>query len=85
MLDRAMGASQEEFLTLPSFQTDHSSISRWRLSDEERAHIASGGDLFLANLTFGGGVQPILPLAVPQEEVLSLVLACEQAVLKGGA
>ena len=36
-------------------------ISRWTFTDEERAKIAEGADLFIEMLTFGMPLQPILP------------------------
>jgi hypothetical protein len=36
-------------------------ISRWALTDEERAAIANGEDLYIELLTFAGPLQPILP------------------------
>lgn len=36
-------------------------ISRWALTDRERAMIGSGHDLYIEQFTFGGKLQPILP------------------------
>ena len=36
-------------------------ISRWTLTDAERAKIAAGEDIYIEMLTFGGPLQPILP------------------------
>lgn len=36
-------------------------ISRWTLTDDERAAIAQGEDLYLEQLTFNNPLQPILP------------------------
>lgn len=36
-------------------------VTRWRLTDEERARVAAGEDLFVTMLTFGKPLQPILP------------------------
>jgi hypothetical protein len=83
-LEAQVGAKQEEYVTLPAFQTEYSTISRWRLSDDERRHIASGGDLFIAQLNFGNLVQPVMPMALPEGDILQQVLACEDA-LTGGA
>lgn len=82
-LESQVGAKQTEYLTLPSFQTEHTTISRWRLSEDERRCLAEGGDLFIAQLNFGGRVQPIMPLAMPEDDVLAEVLACESAIVKG--
>lgn len=77
-LELRVAEHQPEFLTLPSFCTTYTNISRWRLTDEERAYIAAGGDLFLAQITGGGGVQPIMPMAMDEGEILAQVLACEE-------
>ncbi len=79
-LEILVAENQDEFLTLPSFRTTYTNISRWRLTDIERAHIAAGGDLFIAQITCGFGVQPIMPLAVDENEVLATVLACEEGL-----
>ena len=34
-------------------------ISRWRLTDEERAQVAAGADLYLSLFTFGQPMQPV--------------------------
>jgi hypothetical protein len=34
-------------------------LSRWRLTDEERAAIAAGEDLYIGLVTFGQPMQPI--------------------------
>jgi len=34
-------------------------VTRWRFTDEERAAIANGADLYLELLTFGQPLQPI--------------------------
>lgn len=34
--------------------------SRWTFTEEERAQIAAGGDIWVTQLTFGNGLQPIL-------------------------
>lgn len=36
-------------------------VSRWTLTPEERARIATGEDLYLEVLTFGLPLQPLLP------------------------
>src|SRR5689334_8629450 len=81
-LEKVIAEHQEEYQPLPVFQTELASISRWRLSDEERAHIAAGGDLFLAQLNFGHQLQPIMPMALDESEVLPTVLSCEEALRK---
>lgn len=34
-------------------------LTRWRLTDEERALIAEGADLYLSVMTFGQPLQPL--------------------------
>jgi hypothetical protein len=36
-------------------------ITRWVLTDAERAQIAAGADLYIQQLTFGHALQPMLP------------------------
>lgn len=54
---------QEQYVPLPAAiiqRTEGQAVlTRWRLSEEERAAIASGADLFLELLTFGQPLQPI--------------------------
>lgn len=45
-------------------------LSRWRLTDEERAQIASGEDLYLCLLTHGQPLQPIMMQVGPEEWVV---------------
>lgn len=41
-------------------------VSRWTFTDEERARIAAGDDLYVTLLTFGRRMQPIsLTVGVP--------------------
>lgn len=77
-VEKVLAENQKEYLPLPTFRTQLTTISRWRLSDEERAYITAGGDLFLAQLNFGDRIQPLLPLALSEDEVLPAVLACEE-------
>lgn len=77
-LEIHVAESQEEFQTLPSFRTEYTNISRWRLTDEERAHIAAGGDLFIAQLNGNSALQPIMPMAMDESDILAQVLACEE-------
>ena len=77
-VEKVIAESHADYQSLPSFRTEIASISRWKLSDAERAHIAAGGDLFVAQLNFGGSIQPLLPLAMPEDDVLPTVLAVEE-------
>jgi hypothetical protein len=57
---------QPEYRPLPSVCTpDGRVITRWQPSDEERALIAAGEDLYLTILTFNQPMQPILLTAGP--------------------
>jgi hypothetical protein len=78
-----VGANQKEYLPLPAFHTQITTVTRWRLTDAERAHIAAGGDLFISVMDFRMPLQPILPLAIPEDDVLAIVIACEETVLRG--
>jgi hypothetical protein len=79
-LEVMVAESQPEFTTLPSFRTAYTNLSRWRLTPEERLYIMSGGDLFIAQLTGNTPPQPILPIAMPEDQVLEQVLAVEEGL-----
>lgn len=50
---------QEEYRDLPSVRTPNGQvITRWTLSDDERARVAAGEDIFITLLSHG----PINPL-----------------------
>lgn len=66
---------QEEYVTLPVLRTSMGVMSRWRLTDEERKHIAEGGDLYIIQLNGGGCLQPILPLACHPEIALETFIS----------
>lgn len=70
----------DRYTDLPTFKTENSIVSRWKLSDEERKHIASGGDLFIAILNFGSPIWPIMPIAADPDTVLETVLQVEASV-----
>ena len=80
LLEIRVAESQPEFSPLPSFRTAYTNISRWRLTDAERRYIASGGDLFIAQLNGNSALQPIMPMATPEDQVLEQVLACEKGL-----
>lgn len=81
-VETVLAKEQKEYIALPAFHTELTTITRWQLSEEEREHIIAGGDLFLAQLNFGGPNQPLLPLALHEDKVLPIVLACEDELLK---
>lgn len=50
------------YIDLPAIKIDDGHgriITRWQLSDEDRARIAAGGDIFLDVWTFGRPLQPV--------------------------
>lgn len=61
---------QPQYRLLPAVRLDSDDrrvISCWSLTDDERAAIANGADLYLQQLTFGIDLQPILPtIGLPQ-------------------
>ena len=52
---------QHEYKTLVGAKYDDppAMLTRWRLDDGERARIASGEDLYIGVLTFGGPFPPL--------------------------
>lgn len=46
-------------LTLPGFGTVPGLLTRWRPSDEERAALANGADVWIETMTFGQPMQPV--------------------------
>jgi hypothetical protein len=77
IIEVTYGADQPQYIPLPVFRTDNIVMSRWKFSDEERAYIAAGGDLFITQMTFGQGLQPILPMATSPEIALESVTQME--------
>jgi hypothetical protein len=71
---------QPEFTPLPTFRTQRSVLSRWKLTEAERKHIAEGGDLFISMMNFGGPLLPILPIAADPDTALQLMLDAEAAL-----
>ena len=67
----------KETYPLPTFNTEKCIVSRWSFSDEERAHIANGGDLFIAIANHGHPIWPFMPVAAEPEQALSLVMEME--------
>jgi hypothetical protein len=76
----AASDGSDKYSPLPTFHTEKAVISRWKLSDEERAHFANGGDLFVAILNFGQPIWPIMPIAMGPEQALETLLEVEQQV-----
>jgi hypothetical protein len=65
---------QAEYQPLPVVRMDNAVMSRWTLTDEERKHIADGGDLFICCMNFGGPLQPILPIADTPEHAMQIMI-----------
>jgi hypothetical protein len=76
----AASDGSDKYERLPTFRTDKAVISRWRLTDEERQHIADGGDLFVCILNFGQPIWPIMPIAASPELALETLLRVEEHV-----
>ena len=68
-IEVVLGKGQPQYETLPAVYLDtraYPMITRWRLSDEERAAIASGADVVLQQLTFRNPFQPVnLQIVMP--------------------
>jgi hypothetical protein len=58
-----LAKDQPEYLPLPAAIIEREEgvalITRWQFTEDERAAIASGADLYLELLTFGQPLQPI--------------------------
>lgn len=81
-LETIVAEHQIAYNPLPVFCTKYSSMSRWRLTDDERKYIADGGDLFIAQLNGIDALQPILPIAMDADAALHELLACEAELEK---
>lgn len=68
---------QPEYQSLSVLRTEKALLSRWRLSDAERAHIAAGGDLFICVMHFGGSLQPMMPIADSPERAMQIMVEVE--------
>lgn len=72
-IEIVLGKNQSEYAPLPAIYLDtpaRAMVTRWRLSDEERATVANGGDIVLQQLTFCQPFHPVnlqvvLPDAAP--------------------
>jgi len=65
-----LAKDQPQYLPLPAAVHDdgHRLVTRWAFTDEERAKIAAGADLYLHTYTFGHPFQPVR-LHVGREEL----------------
>ena len=62
------GEPPSPYAALPSIQTpDGTVITRWHLSDFERAKILQGEDIYLAVKTFGQPLQPVALTVGPRD------------------
>lgn len=77
-VEAVYGAAQKEFIPLQVFKSTKAVMSRWTFTEEERKHVAAGGDLYFCVLNFGGPLQPILPLACGPDEALDTLLRLEE-------
>jgi len=70
-IEVVLGKDQPEYLPLPAvyLQTPElPMLTRWRLSEAERAQIAAGADIVLTQLTFNRGFAPVhLQISMPDE------------------
>lgn len=75
-IEVVLGKDQPEYVPLPAVYLDTPArpmVTRWRLSPEERAAVAAGGDIVLNQLTFGNPFQPVhLQVVGPDEMPLLL-------------
>lgn len=56
-------------LTAAVYRTEEGHVTlltRWKFTDEERAAIAAGEDLYLGVMTFGGPLQPLMAQVGPE-------------------
>ena len=69
---------QPQYVPLPTIRTEKMVLSRWEAPrDDERRHIAAGGDLFILQL--GREVQqPVLPIADTPQNALRVLVDTEQ-------
>lgn len=72
-IEIVLGKDQPEYLPLPAVYLNTPAcpmITRWRLTDAERAAVAQGADVVLQQLTFMNPFQPVclqvvMPDAMP--------------------
>lgn len=71
LIEVVYGKNQPEYVPLPAVYLDTPSrpvLTRWRLTDEERAAIAAGADIVLTLLSFGRPLTPsYLQVCMPHE------------------
>lgn len=65
-----LAETQDEYINLPAVRIRNdlgTVVTRWRLSEVDKALIESGADICLQQLTFGGKFQPVNLQVVPQD------------------
>lgn len=77
--DVVFGEGQKDYIPLPTAITrDGRVVSRWKPTDDERARLIAGLDVYLTVLTFGNvcracgnkqGLQPVMVTVGPPELV----------------
>jgi hypothetical protein len=74
-LEVTLGKGQPEYVPLPAIRLvgdEGELITRWELSDEDRARLAAGGSVYLHVWTFGQRLQPVrLSTEEPAIDVIS--------------
>lgn len=65
---------QPEYIPLPAVAISTPEgiavVTRWRPTDDERAAITAGADIWLSSLTFGGALQPVrLTVECPVDQI----------------
>lgn len=75
-IEIVLSKDQPKYLPLPAVYIDSRSrpmVTRWRLSDEERAMVAAGADIVLQQLTFRMPFQPVNLQVVGRDECPQLM------------
>lgn len=71
-----LGKDQKEYIPLPAVYINSDSrpmVTRWRLTEEERAAVKNGADIVLQQLTFWNPFQPVnLQVVMPNENPVLL-------------
>jgi hypothetical protein len=70
-IEIVLGKDQPEYIPLPAVYLNAPAVpmvTRWRLTDEERAAVTEGADLVFTQLTFGMPFQPVhFQVTMPDE------------------
>lgn len=57
--EKIIRSPDPDVANLPAVLTDDEVITRWELSDDDRARLAAGGSMYLRIMTFGRPLQPV--------------------------